>query len=183
MNTIENSALIIVDVQNYFFKKGSYAYIKGSENIIRPINNLIELFSNKRKDVVFTMQTFPISPSHPMRRWWRRLPKGDECRLFDRLILPKRKIIVEKEFYSVFFNTDLDELLFNRKVKRLFFCGVMTHLCVETSIRDAFMRGYESFLIEDATMSKRREYHKASILNLSHGFCKILRSRDINANL
>lgn len=175
----KTAALIVIDVQNYFFKKGQYAYINGSEKILKNINKLVVAFSQKGLKVLFTKQIYPKSPNHPMRRWWRRLPHGYECRLYNGLILPKDKIVIEKEYYSAFFGTKLQELLKDNGIKRLFFCGVMTHLCVETTIREAFMLGFDSFLIEDATMSKNKEHHLAAILNLSHGFCKIIRSEKI----
>lgn len=180
MNRRDKSALIVIDVQNYFFEKDSGAYIRNSSKIIKPINRLIETFLAKNYEIIFTRQVFPEDSNNPMRRWWKRLPSGESCNLSAKLNLPERKIIIDKEYYSAFFKTNLDRLLRKKGIRRLFFCGVMTHLCVETSIRDAFMRGYESFLIEDATMSKNKKYHNAALLNLSHGFCKIIESGAIN---
>lgn len=179
MIKISNSALLVIDVQNYFFKNSSYAFLRESVEIIRPINFLIDYFSSKGKLIVFTRQIYPENINHPMRRWWRRLPEGEECDLFSELILPEKYMVIEKEYYSAFYKTDLDQFLRRQKIRQLFFCGVMTHLCVETSLRDAFMRGYECFLVEDATCSKNINYHRASILNLKHGFCRIIKSGDI----
>ncbi|MCX7957843.1 MAG: cysteine hydrolase [Deltaproteobacteria bacterium] len=177
------SALLVIDVQNYFFEKKAYAYISGVQRLIKPINSLIKKFSENKSAIFFTRQVFPKSISHPMRRWWKRLPWGNECELYRGLYLPENKCIIEKEYYSAFFRTDLNRLLRKKKITRLFFCGVMTHLCVETSIRDAFMQGYDCFLVEDATMSKNSVHHRASVINLGHGFCRIIRSREINEYL
>ncbi|MCX7944446.1 MAG: cysteine hydrolase [Deltaproteobacteria bacterium] len=179
MSRLKKPALIVIDVQNYFFQKGFHAYIRSSQKIIKPINHLIKLFLNHNFETIFTKQVFPKNKSHPMRIWWRRLPKGNECDLYDKLLIPNKSIIINKESYSAFFSTNLDNVLSKKKIKRLFFCGVMTHLCVETSIRDAFMRGFECFLIEDATTSKDSAHHKASVLNLRHGFCRILNSEEV----
>ncbi len=180
MDTKEKTALIVTDIQNYFFKKGSRAYIRGSGRIIRPVNKLIRIFAERGLKVVFTKQIFPSEPFHPMRRWWKRLPSGEECELFDGMFVPDCKDVIEKTHYSAFFGTRLDKLLRAQGIKRLFFCGVMTHLCVETSIREAFMLGYDSYLVEDAATSKKSAYHKASVLNLGHGFCKVIKSEDVD---
>ncbi len=179
MIKISNSALLVIDVQNYFFEDGSYAFLGDSKRIIKPINFLIDYFSSRGKSIVFTRQIYPMHPEHPMRKWWRRLPEGEECNLFSELSLPERYKVIEKEDYSAFYKTGLNQFLRKQKITQLFFCGVMTHLCVETSIRDAFMLGYECFLVEDATCSKNINHHRASILNLKHGFCRIIKSGDI----
>jgi len=49
-------------------------------------------------------------------------------------------------------------------------CGVMTHLCCETTARSAFMRGFEVFFTVDGTATYTEAFHRASLLNLSHGF-------------
>ncbi len=174
------TALVVIDVQNYFFKKDAPARIRGTERIISIINNLIKKFEMKDLPIVFTKQIYPEDKRHPMRQWWRRLPAGEECKLYNELYVPDNSILIEKECYSAFFRTSLDKILKNSNIRRLFFCGVMTHLCVESSIRDAFMLGYDTFLIEDATLSKNKAHHKASILNLSHGFSKIIKSGEVN---
>lgn len=183
MKRLSRSALLIIDVQNYFFDISSPAYIRGSERLISVINELIEKFKTGSREVIFTRQIFPKNRDNPLRRWWRRLPRGEECELYREFRVEKGDKIIDKEQYSAFFKTSLDSYLKRKRIGRLFFCGVMTHLCVETSIREAFMLGYSCYLIEDATMSKNVEYHRASILNLSHGFCRIIRTEDINEYL
>jgi nicotinamidase-related amidase len=179
MKEIKDAALVVVDVQNYFFKAGSYAKISSSERVLVRINSMIRLFEKLRSLIVYTKQLYPESPSHPMRRWWKRLPAGSECDLFNELYMAEYSVLIEKENYSAFYCTNLERILKRRAIRRLFFCGVMTHLCVETSIRDAFMRGFECFLIEDATASKDKRFHNSSIRNLRHGFCWIVRSTDL----
>jgi len=49
-------------------------------------------------------------------------------------------------------------------------CGVMTHLCCETTAREAFVRGFEVFFPVDGTASYNQKFHEASLQNLAHGF-------------
>jgi isochorismate hydrolase len=46
----------------------------------------------------------------------------------------------------------------------------MTHLCCETTARSAFMRGLQVFIAVDGTATYSEAFHRASLLNLSHGF-------------
>ena len=46
----------------------------------------------------------------------------------------------------------------------------MTHLCCETTARDAFMRDYEVYFAVDATGTDDEELHCATLQTLSSGF-------------
>jgi isochorismate hydrolase len=46
----------------------------------------------------------------------------------------------------------------------------MTHLCCETTARSAFMHGFETFFTVDGTATYNEAFHRAALLNLSHGF-------------
>ena len=46
----------------------------------------------------------------------------------------------------------------------------MTHLCCETTARDAFMRGYQVFFLMDATATYTEALHFGSLRSITHGF-------------
>lgn len=46
--------------------------------------------------------------------------------------------------------TDLDRLLKERGVERVYLCGLATDYCVKFTARDALKAGYDVFLVEDA---------------------------------
>ena len=79
MKLLRDAVLVVVDVQNYFFKEDSYARIPSSEKIVFRINEVIRVFEDYRRLIVYTQQIYPRKYSHPMRRWWKRLPAGREC--------------------------------------------------------------------------------------------------------
>ena len=61
-------------------------------------------------------------------------------------------------------------MLRDNGVRRIVISGVMTHLCCETTARSAFVRGFEVFFTVDGTASYTADFHRASLLNLAHGF-------------
>ncbi|RME75791.1 MAG: cysteine hydrolase, partial [Planctomycetota bacterium] len=77
---------------------------------------------------------------------------------------------LEKHHYDAFFNTSLEKFLEKNKIDTLVLGGVMTHLCCETTARSAFMRGYKVYFLINGTATYHRDFHRASLLNLSHGF-------------
>jgi isochorismate hydrolase len=64
-------------------------------------------------------------------------------------------------------------------VTQVVICGVMTHLCCESTARSAFMHGYEVFFPVDGTATYNLTYHRASLVNLAHGFASLYFVKDI----
>ena len=71
--------------------------------------------------------------------------------------------VIAKTGYSGFTGTPLERVLFNLKVRSLAICGVATESCVETTLRDAVDRGYDSVLVEDACASVTDESHRVGV--------------------
>ncbi len=58
----------------------------------------------------------------------------------------------------------------NKKIDILVITGIMTHLCCETTARDAFMRDYEIYFVIDSTASYNETLHVSSLMTLTNGF-------------
>jgi nicotinamidase/pyrazinamidase len=159
VNIIENDALIIVDVQNDFCPGGALAVPEGDQ-IVPIINKYIGKFVSKNALVVATRDWHPknhvsfkeyggLWPVHCVQNSW-----GAE--FHPMLTLPKNAIIVSKayepnvEAYSGFQGTELDKMLKERRVKRLFVCGLATDYCVKATVLDGLKLGYEVYLLVDA---------------------------------
>ncbi len=63
------------------------------------------------------------------------------------------EIVIDKPGKGAFYATGLHELLQQRGITHLLFGGVTTEVCVQTSMREANDRGYDSLLLEDCTES------------------------------
>lgn len=168
----KNSALMVLDVQKYFTYKHSHAFVPSSIAIIQNINKIIKCFNSFDFPIIFTRHFNSDNDSNMMNKWWnKRLEKESENFDLDKsIILKNNSIVIEKEHYDAFHETNLDIILKDLKVDTLHVCGLMTHLCCEATIRSAFIRGYKTFFVFDATASYNQEFHLASFLNLSHGF-------------
>ena len=60
-------------------------------------------------------------------------------------------ILLEKPRYGAFSGTDLDNLLRANGVDTIIVCGICTNICCETTTREAGMRDYHVFFMEDGT--------------------------------
>ena len=61
-------------------------------------------------------------------------------------------LVITKTRYSGFAGTPLDSQLRMRGIQFLFFAGIATNVCVESTLRDAFFLDYWPILLRDATM-------------------------------
>ena len=78
--------------------------------------------------------------------------------------------VLDKSQYDAFYQTSLEGHLRAEGVTQVVICGVMTHLCCETTARSAFTRGFQVFFTVDGTATYNMDHHRATLVNLSHGF-------------
>jgi nicotinamidase-related amidase len=163
----------VIDCQKYFFDPASPAYLPASKRILPRVNKLIALAKSQGWPVVFTIHGPSYSSGNMMLTKWRHLPKGKQCELHQGLNVPGQAKIIHKQYYSAFIGTGLEKYLKKRGIGRVVLCGAMTHLCVDTTTRHAFMLGFKPVIVRDACCSKSPALHRAALLALGHGFAKI----------
>jgi len=178
-NGSKASALLVLDVQNYFFLEDSPAYLTASAGILPKINRLVNQAVRAGWPVIFTSHHAPSGKGNLMVEKWRRLPRGEECSLYSGLSLPEHSERLRKEHYSAFMDTNLAETLRRQRTESVVICGVMTHLCVDTTARHAFMLGWRPIVVADACCSKTDLYHRAALLALRHGFAEITNAQEL----
>jgi isochorismate hydrolase len=177
-------ALLVLDMQRYFLDSESHAFVPSAPAIVPNIKNLQDHFLSKGQPVFQTCHTNTPENAHNMKEWWRQLidPDSKSATIIPELSQPK-VYHIEKNQYDAFMGTSLEDQLIAAGVTQLVITGVMTHLCCETTARSAFMRGFEVFFTVDGTATYNREFHQATLLNLSHGFAVPVTSLEIVAQI
>jgi bifunctional isochorismate lyase/aryl carrier protein len=176
----KNAALLVLDMQKYFLKPQSHAFIPSAPAIISNILSLINSFVMHDQPIFFTRHTNCSATAGMMSVWWKDLIKSDSelSSIISEIDLSKG-IIINKERYDAFWNTSLGEMLIKRNIRQVVICGVMTHLCCETTARSAFVRDYHVFFAIDGTATYLEQFHLSTLINLSHGFAKPILCTDI----
>ena len=176
----DHSALFVLDMQAHFLDEFSHAFIPSATAILPGVNALVSAYARKGLPIFLTRHLNTPQNAGMMAVWWRDLLSIDHpLSDIDPRLEKKDSITVRKTRYDAFMNSPLERLLRERNVRQVVICGVMTHLCCETTARSAFMRGYEAFFTIDGTATYNEDFHRASLLNLAHGFATPVLVQDI----
>jgi isochorismate hydrolase len=177
-----NSALMVIDMQEYFIDKNSHAFMPSAQFIIPNINNLIKRYRKLDLPIIFTIHAYKKDEDPGiMGRWWRDVLRVDNpmSKIHSKINWNKEDITLLKNRYSAFIGTNLDELLKGMSINTLLISGIMTHLCCESTARDAFMRDYEPYFVIDATATTSELLHVSSLRTLVDGCVIPVKTRDI----
>jgi nicotinamidase/pyrazinamidase len=160
-------ALLIVDFQNDFCPGGALPVAEG-DRIAEPINELLDSFDL----VIATRDWHPadhgsfvgveVDPAKwrgadPPSIWPVHCVQGTHgAELYPALDQSKVDVIIDKgqdpysQGYSAFQDTNLEDLLRERGVDRLFVTGLATDYCVKNSVLDALGLGFAVTVVQDA---------------------------------
>ena len=166
-----NCALLVIDMQNYFLNNQSHAFIPSANTIIPNINNLISIFKEKNIPIIFTRHIQDKNDNNAMQRWWDdQIFEDTEHSLITDKLNTENTTIIKKSKYSAFNDTELNSILKKSNINTVIITGTVTHLCCESTARDAFMNDFNVYFAIDATASYNEDLHLSSLKTLSHGF-------------
>lgn len=176
----EHSGLLVLDMQRYFLDPSSHAYVASAAAIIPGIKSLIRAYVERDLPIVFTRHLNTRQDAGHMATWWRDIITSEKS-LSE--ITPDLDVsagtVIHKSQYDAFYGTALNDLLHRRLVTQVVVCGVMTHLCCETTARSAFVQGFDVFFTVDGTATYNEVFHRAALTNLAHGFATLVLVADI----
>ncbi|URN95324.1 MAG: cysteine hydrolase [Candidatus Pristimantibacillus lignocellulolyticus] len=192
----DQSALLIVDVQQDFCgPEGKMAQYGIDLSTIDPavdqIERLIKVAHEQEVPILFIrLITDPVTDSRAMKSWYAKKGLDPEdsvaiCRrgtfgAEDYRIAPSSAdYIVEKQKYSAFVGTNIELLLQQLNVEHLIVTGVTTECCVDSTVRDAFMKDYEVYVVADACAAYEQDVHLMSINILDMNFATILSTEQL----
>lgn len=184
---IAASALIVVDMQQFFLNEASPTFTCGGVAILPTVKRLLDTFRRFKRPVIFTRHGHhPDDLDAGIMGWWwegKCLEGSPESDIHPSLApIPNEKVVL-KHRYSAFYNTDLETVLRCLKVEDVVVSGIMTNMCCESTARDAYYRDYRVFFPADGTGSINEEMHLASLLNLAFGFAYVTTVDDIRNQL
>ena len=152
-------AMIVVDLQNDFLPGGSLPVPQGDQ-VLPSINKAIEKIHGKGLPLFFTRDWHPMNHCSFQSQGglWppHCIAETDGAAFAPGLKLPPDAVLISKatlpdqDAYSGFQGTDLDRLLRERRIQRLFVGGLATDYCVLNTVKDGLKLGYQVCLLLDA---------------------------------
>ncbi len=92
-----------------------------------------------------------------------------------------RDCVVVKHRYSAFIETDLDLILRSQGIRTLIMTGVATNACVDSTLRDGYMKEYYIVALDDGCASTSPSAHQATLSNVEELFGDVARIKDVVA--
>jgi nicotinamidase-related amidase len=154
--TSPKTALILVDIQNDYFPGGNNELV-GSLEAGLQAGRLLEHFRSTRQTIVH-IQHLSIRPGAKVF-----LPNTSGAQFHASVQPLEREKIMQKHFPNSFRETGLREHLYNNQVSRLIIAGMMTHMCVDATVRAACDYGFDCIVAADACASKDLSFQGQAI--------------------
>ncbi|WP_141501084.1 cysteine hydrolase family protein [Paenibacillus luteus] len=147
-----STALIIIDIQNDYFPNGNMELVnpdKAAANAAK----VLKWFRQNNKDNIFHIQHIAANPAIGFF-----LPDTEGAEIHETVQPLQNESIIIKHFPNSFLNTDLESKLKERGVTKVVVVGMMTHMCIDATVRAAVDLGFEATLIEDACATRDLSY-------------------------
>lgn len=150
------TGLLLIDIQNDYFKGGAYE-LYNAEEAAEKARLVLDIF-RKKKLPVFFIQHISLDENAPLFA-----PKSNGIEFYKEVFPQDNEIRIIKHTPDSFFETKLLKELKHNHVDHLVVCGMMTHMCVDTTVRSAANHGFTVTLIEDACTTRDLPW-KSSII-------------------
>lgn len=146
------TALLIIDIQNDYFPGGKNELI-GSEAASLNAKRLLEKFRTKKMPAIHVRHLSTRAGATYF------LPGTAGSEIHANVKPIAGETVIEKHFPNSFRDTPLLQVLRDAKIERLVICGMMTHMCVDSTTRAAFDYGYNCILAHDACATKNLTFN------------------------
>jgi ureidoacrylate peracid hydrolase len=177
-----STALVVVDMVNEFCKPGGAMVLPGYEVLVPPQRKVIDAGRQAGCPVVFVVDTHRRNVREE-REFLKRTPHCIEgtwgAQVIDDLDPRPDDIFVVKRRYSAFFNTDLDLTLRDLQVDTVIVFGVVTNICVRSTVHDAFFHGYQVIVPEDCCAATGPREQASSLYDIATHFGIVTESAQV----
>lgn len=194
---LRTSALLVIDLQNAFIHDKGTLGISGVDtrrlsSIVQPLADLIPRCRAAGMPVIWTVQEhFALDSSRARKRLAghtsRRKQISALAGTWDEEIVDELKtlaafdpaMVIRKHRFGAFYETRLEMLLKMLGTRTLFVAGTTTNACVETSIREAYLRDFDVVAVEDCISGVNADWETTAKQVWKQYFCEISDSASI----
>ena len=176
-----DTALVVVDMQNFYMKEGALSYCSHAQAIVPNVNRLVDAVRRFGCPVVWLRNVTTTKSTKSWSRHYDRMTQaridirkrelakdGEGFKFWHEMDVRETDRKVEKTRYSAFIPgaSNLENILGEYGADTLIVCGVATDVCVESTARDAMMMNYRTIIVEDACAANMIKAHEVSLNSL-----------------
>jgi nicotinamidase-related amidase len=150
-------ALLLIDLQNDYFPGGAME-LTGADAAVERAASLLRTFRSRGAPIVHVQH---IS-KRPGATFF--LPGTRGAEIHGAVAPAAAEALVVKHFPNSFRETTLLETLRAAGVEQLTIAGMMTHMCVDTTVRAAADLGFKCFLAGDACATRDLQFGSEKVM-------------------
>jgi ureidoacrylate peracid hydrolase len=183
------TALVVVDMQNYYVAEGYPSHSPEAPTIVPNINRMAAALRAAGGRVVWIQtdsaealskwgkhHTYKLTPENAARRLKLLSESDDGFKLYKTLETRSEDLYVRKIKFSAMIgdSSNLDAVLRELRLDTLLVAGTKTNVCCESTARDASMMEYRVALLSDATATSTDEEHAAALNGFQVSFGDVM---------
>ena len=176
------AAVLVVDMLNEFLEPGGEMVLLEGRSVIEPINRLLTGSRGMGMRVVWLCDEHPIPDD---KEFEKRVPHcigGTwNAGIIDAMDVAPDELRIAKRRYSGFFGTDLDLRLREWRVEQVVVTGVVTNICVRSTVHDAYFLGYDVFVPEDCVSATSDREQASTLYDIDTHFGDVVTSEELMA--
>jgi len=208
-----STAILVIDMQNDFGAKGGMfdragIDISGIQKVVDPITSVLTAARKRGIQIIYLKMAFkPDLSDLGSTEFPTRMKRAKKLHIGDTMVAPdgtmgrilvqntwnteilpglkpqSKDIIISKNRFNGFYQTTLDSVLRSLGKKYLILVGCTTSICVESTARDAYFRGFMPVVLGDCTAEPigntlARTNHEASLLVIQTSFGLVSSSQE-----
>jgi maleamate amidohydrolase len=171
-------ALIVVDLSNGFSDPASP--LGGDfDSQISHINELLEVFRAKQLPIYYTSVVYDDETTASVFR--RRLPdlnilqtSSEWVKINSKINKQPNELIIEKQWPSAFFKTQLVTQLEKNAVDSIVVVGLTTSGCVRATVVDGLQHNFPVFVVPEACGDRNLSAHHASLHDMHAKYAVVI---------
>ncbi len=181
-----NTALILIDIQNDYFPGGKME-LEGSEPASERARRLLDFFRDHNLPLVHIQHI----ATHPTATFF--IPKTEGVSHRQNVQPRAAETVFQKHFPNAFRQTPLLDHLRAQKIDCVVIAGMMTHMCVDATVRAATDFGFQCLtasdacatcaLVRDGNLVPAANVHNAFLAALNGPYGRVMTSDEIIAQL
>jgi ureidoacrylate peracid hydrolase len=162
----QHAAVLVVDMLNEFLEEGGLMVLAPGRALYGPIGRLVDAAHGAGLPVIWLCDEHQAMDKEFEKRIVHCLRGSWGAQIVDALQPGPRDYRIPKRRYSGFFQTDLDLRLRELRIDHVIVTGIVTNICVRSTVHDAFFLGYNVIVPADCVAATSAREQESSLYDI-----------------